>query len=47
MTVHDDAPADDDDPAGQGVHSAAPNMAAYVPAEHGWQVGFPSMFLMM
>lgn len=41
MTVHDDAPAADYDPVGQGVHSAAPNMAAYVPAEHGVHLGCP------
>ena len=36
--VHDDAPADDDDPAGHFVHIDAPNVAAYVPAEQGVQI---------
>ena len=35
VCVHDDAPADDDVPEGQVVHSTAPYSAAYVPAEQG------------
>ena len=35
MTVHDDAPAADDDPAGHGVHCFAPKISAYVPAKQG------------
>ena len=34
MTVHDDAPAADDDPAGHGVHTEAPAVPVYVPAKH-------------
>ena len=34
MTVHDDAPAADDDPAGHGVHLEDPIVPAYVPAKH-------------
>jgi hypothetical protein len=32
--VHDDAPADDDDPIGHFLHSQAPAVSVYVPAKH-------------
>ena len=32
--MHDDAPADDDDPIGQTVHVDDPALLEYVPAAH-------------
>ena len=32
--VHDDAPADDDDPIGQTAHIVDPVLPEYVPAAH-------------